>query len=95
MPCPYCSNSGKIKSLKSITIELQRKLLYLVRKTRNKEGIEKEIIINVILHPDCLSELKQSNEQVLLDIEKHYGARIKFQSNPEYHIEYYNITNIS
>ena len=91
--CPYCNCSGKIKSIRSITIDLQRRLLQLIRQIRNKEGIEEEITLKVSLNPLCLKKLKEE-EHLLLEIERNYGARLSFQSDPSFHIEQFTITHI-
>ena len=91
--CPYCNCSGKIKSIRSITIDLQRRLLQLIRQIRNKEGIEEEITLKVSLNPLCLKKLKEE-EHLLLEIERNYGARLSFQSDPSFHIEQFTITHL-
>ena len=91
--CPYCQCTGKIKSIRSITIDLQRRLLQLIRKVRNDEGIEEEIVLKITLNPLCLKKLKEE-EHLLLDIERNYGARLTFQSDPTFHIEQFEITKL-
>lgn len=91
--CPYCNSSGKIKSIRSITIDLQRRLLQLIRQIRNQEGIEEEITLKISLNPLCLKKLKEE-EHLLLEIERNYGARLAFQSNPAFHIEHFEITKL-
>lgn len=91
--CPYCESKGKIKSIRTITIDVQRRVLQNLKEIRNREGIEEEIHLKVTLHPDCLSQLKD-DAQVLLDVERNYGARLSFASNPAFHIESFEITQI-
>ena len=91
--CPYCQCTGKIKSIRSITIDLQRRLLQLIRKVRNDEGIEEEILLKITLNPLCLKKLKEE-EHLLLDIERNYGARLTFQSDPTFHIEQFEIAKL-
>ena len=91
--CPYCKSRGKIKSIRSVTIDVQRRVLQNLKEIRNREGIEDEIHLKVTLHPNCLSQLKEDS-QVLLDIERNYGARLSFAANPAFHIESYEIIQI-
>jgi ribonuclease G len=91
--CPYCKSRGKVKSIRSVTIDIQRRVLQNLKEIRNREGIEDEIQLKVTLHPNCLSQLKE-DAQVLLDIERNYGARLSFAANPAFHIESFEIIQI-
>ena len=93
MCCPYCDGCGKIKSIRTVTIDVQRRLLIELKEIRNREGIEDEIHLKVSLHPDCLKRLKE-DAQILLDIERNYGARLSFFANQEFHIEYFEINQL-
>ena len=91
--CPYCESRGKIKSIRTVTIDLQRRVLQNLKEIRNREGIEEEIYLKVTLHPSCLSQVKE-DALVLLDIERNYGARLSFATNPAFHIESFEIIQI-
>ena len=91
--CPYCESRGKIKSIRTVTIDIQRRVLQNLKEIRNREGIEDEIHLKVTLHPSCLSQIKE-DAQVLLDIERNYGARLSFAPNPAFHIESFEIIQI-
>ena len=93
MCCPYCDGCGKIKSVRTVTIEIQRLLLNQLKSIRNKEGIEEEIHLKVSLHPTCLTKIKEDT-QILLDIERNYGARLSFLADRELHIEQFEIHQI-
>jgi ribonuclease G len=92
--CPYCASRGKIKSIRSIAIDIQRRLIQLIRQIRNNEGLEEEIKLQIKLHPLCLKKLQQ-DEQVLLEMERNYGARLSFQAVPSLHIEQFEIINLN
>lgn len=91
--CPYCESRGKIKSIRTVTIDLQRRVLQNLKEIRSREGIEEEIHLKVTLHPSCLSQVKE-DAIVLLDIERNYGARLSFATNPAFHIESFEIIQI-
>ena len=91
--CPYCQSRGKIKSIRSVTIDVQRRVLQNLKEIRTREGIEEEIHLKVTLHPNCLGQIKE-DAQVLLDIERNYGARLSFATNPTFHIECFEIIQI-
>ena len=59
----------------------------------NRDGIEDEIHLKVTLHPSCLSQLREDS-QVLLDVERNYGARLSFTPNQAFHIESFEIIQI-
>ena len=91
--CPYCESRGKIKSVRTVTIDIQRRLLSQLKMIRHRDGIEEEIHLKVTLHPECLKQLKE-DAQILLDIERNYGARLSFSANPVFHIEHFEITQL-
>ena len=91
--CPYCQSRGRIKSIRTVTIDIQRRVLQNLKEIRNREGIEDEIHLKVTLHPSCLSQIKD-DAQALLDIERNYGARLSFAPNPAFHIESFEIIQI-
>ena len=91
--CPYCESRGKIKSIRTVTIDLQRRVLQNLKEIRSREGIEEEIHLKVTLHPSCLSQVKE-DALVLLDVERNYGARLSFATNPAFHIESFEIIQI-
>jgi len=76
-----------------VTIDIQRRLLSQLRMIRQRDGIEEEIHLKVTLHPNCLKQLKE-DAQILLDIERNYGARLAFSADPAFHIEHFEISQL-
>lgn len=85
--CPYCHGRGIVKSVRTLSVELQRKLISVLRKTRKSRNDESEIKINILLHPTLLDRLKTEDEEHLVDIEALYRAQLSFLSDPSFHIE--------
>ena len=89
--CPYCHGRGKVKSSRTMSVEIQRRLISVIRHIRAREGIDKEIALRVLLHPTNLERLRHEDEDLLLEIERSYGAKLSFRADPIYHVENFKI----
>ena len=85
-PCPYCVGRGIVKSPRSISIEIQRKLSSIVRKFR-LEVDSSELKIKVFLHPGVLRRLRGPDAKLLERIEKNYDVQVNFEGSDSYHVE--------
>ena len=85
-PCPYCVGRGIVKSPKSVSIEIQRKLSSIVRKFR-LEVETKDLKLKVFLHPGVLRRLRGPDAKLLERIEKNYDVQVNFESSDSYHME--------
>jgi len=92
--CPYCNGRGSVKSSRTMSVEVQRRLISVIRHIRARDGHEKEINLRVLLHPTNLERLRTEDEQLLLEIEQSYGAHLSFRADPIYHVENFKIINI-
>jgi len=88
MPCPYCRGRSTVKSPLQISVELQRRLTTILRKSKKSD--EKKAL-QAVVHPAVLERLKREDEQYLLDIEAKYNAQLTFKSDPNRHIECFSI----
>lgn len=86
--CPYCNGKGVVKSPMTMSVELQRALHSVMKK--HQEDVHE---IKVIVHPELLARLRESDEDILIDIERRYAGRLSFRSDPTYHQENFTITN--
>jgi len=84
--CPYCHGHGTVKSPTTMSVELQRALHSIVR--RHADSVHE---IKIIVHPDLLSRLRTEDEELLLDIERHYAVRLSFRTDPNFHHERFTI----
>jgi ribonuclease G len=90
--CPYCHGRGIVKSPRSMSVEIQRRLLSHVRRLRNRpENQGKELRLRVLLHPASLERLRSEDEQHLLDFEQAYHVNLAFRADPAYHVENFKI----
>jgi ribonuclease G len=92
--CPYCNGRGSVKSSRTMSVEIQRRLISVIRHIRVRDGQEKDINLRVLLHPTNLERLRTEDEDLLLEIEQSYGAHLSFRADPVYHVENFKIINI-
>ncbi|HKK17584.1 MAG TPA: ribonuclease E/G, partial [Opitutales bacterium] len=92
--CPYCNGRGSVKSSRTMSVEIQRRLISVIRHMRVRDGQDKEINLRVLLHPTNLERLRTEDEDLLLEIEQSYGAHLSFRADPIYHVENFKIINI-
>ena len=87
--CPYCRGRGNVKSLLSMSVELQRSIVGIVRKHGGKAGLD----LKITVHPQVLDRLRKEDEQILVDLEEQYGARMTFAAQPQLHINEFIVTD--
>ena len=77
-----------------MSVEVQRRLISVIRHIRVKDGHDKEINLRVLLHPTNLDRLRHEDEDLLLGIEESYGAKLSFRADPIYHVENFKIIDV-
>ncbi|MGB0259060.1 MAG: Rne/Rng family ribonuclease, partial [Coraliomargarita sp.] len=85
--CPYCNGRGSVKSSRTMSVEIQRRLISVIRHIRARDGHDKEIELRVLLNPSNLDRLRHEDEDLLIEIEQSYGAKLSFRADPIYHVE--------
>ena len=91
--CPYCLGRGIVKSPRSISIEIQRKLSSIVRRTRI-DAVNSDLVLKVFLHPAVLRRLRGPDANLLKKIEVNYNVSINFESSDTYHLENFKIVDV-
>lgn len=92
--CPYCSGKGIVKSPRSMSVEIQRRLVSIIRHLRaGEQGVERELNLRVLLHPTNLERLRREDATHLVDIEKAYNVHLSFRADPAYHVENFRIVD--
>lgn len=86
--CPYCRGRGSVKSPLSMSVDIQRHISEVVKK-HHVDG--KTLSLKTIVNPSVLDRLKNSDENILMDIESKYGAHLTFVSDHQSHVEVYSI----
>jgi ribonuclease G len=92
--CPYCHGRGSVKSSRTMSVEVQRRIISVIRHIRARDGHDKEINLRILLHPTNLERLRNEDEDLLLGIEQSYGAKLSFRADPIYHVENFKIIDV-
>lgn len=88
--CPYCGGKGMVKSARTMSAEIQRKIVAACRVARANSN-RGEIEMLILLHPENLQRLQTEDYEHLTNLEKAYNVKLKFRSDPSYHVENFRI----
>ncbi len=91
--CPYCKGRGIVKSSRTMSVEIQRRIVSVIRHEQNRLGKEgvKGMQLRVLLHPVNLERLRHEDEHLLLEIEESFDVHLSFRADPAYHVENFKI----
>lgn len=82
--CPYCQGRGAILSAESVSIQAERELKKLASEVDDEAFL-------VTAHPDVAAYLIGASGQTSNNIEKQIRRAVYIRSNPDLHIETYEI----
>ena len=86
--CPYCQGHGLVKSPMAVSIEIQRKLVSLLKKAEvEKRPFEPKIVIA----PQVMQRLRTEDSQILAQMQKDFDTRLTFVSELHRHPESFSI----
>ena len=86
--CPYCQGHGLVKSPMAISIEVQRHLTALLKKSEvEKRPFEPKIVIA----PQVMQRLRTEDSQILAQLQKDFNTRLTFVSELHRHPEAFSI----
>lgn len=92
--CPYCAGRGMVKSPRTMSVEIQRRLTSVIRRLRGEiEKSSEPFWLRVFCHPHALERLRAEDERVLVEIEETYGVKLSFRADPAYHVENFKIVD--
>ena len=89
--CPYCNGRGIVKSARSISVEIQRRLVSVSRHARTSNTSDDPLFLRILLHPANLERLRSEDEAHLVELEKGYNVNLSFRADPSYHVENFKI----
>lgn len=95
VPCPYCRGRGIVKSSRTISVEVQRRLVSVLRRLQSSQQGDAPIQLRILLHPANLERLRQEDEHLLVEIEKTYNVHLTFRADPAYHVENFKVIEAS
>ncbi|MBP5791177.1 MAG: Rne/Rng family ribonuclease [Kiritimatiellae bacterium] len=86
--CPFCEGHGRVKSPMAISIEIQRRLISILKKyALEKKPIEPKIVIA----PQVMQRLRTEDGKILADLQKEYGTKLTFVSELHRHPESFSV----
>ncbi len=92
--CHYCNERGLVKSPRTVTVEILRRLTSVLRRLRAlPEHTRNQLTLRVFCHPTALERLRTEDEQHLVDLEDAYNVKLSFRADPLYHVENFKIIN--
>jgi len=90
--CPYCYGRGIVKSPRTMSVEIQRRLVSVIRRLRSlKQTDDVPIILRILCHPHSLERLRLEDENLLVEIEELHKVKLAFRADPSYHVENFKI----
>jgi ribonuclease G len=90
--CPYCKGRGKVKSVLTMSVEIQRKLGEILKKRSRDES---DFQLRIVVHPSVLDRLRNEDEKHLIEMEKRYFGKLSFRADPALHAELFKIVNVT
>jgi len=87
-PCPHCSGHGQIKTPLTMSVEIQRRLSSILQRLNDNE---RDLV--VVIHPDVMQRLRTSDDQILVELERKYQARMTFRTDSSFNREHYHISS--
>ena len=89
--CPHCQGRGIVKNPRTVSVEIQRKLLSTIRRLREAVGPDKELEINILLHPINLERIITEDREFFRDLMKSCKVRLGTKPDPTYSIEAFKL----
>ena len=87
-PCPHCKGHGQIKTALTMSVELQRRVSAVLHRLP-----ENQRSILVVVHPEVMHRLRTEDDQLLVDLERKFQARMTFRSDPTFVRDHFVIAN--
>jgi len=91
--CPYCSSKGIVKSPRTLSVEIQRRVVSILKRLRTgKDPIKEPLVqMKILCHPTTMERIRTEDEALLLEIEKSYNAKLSFRADPAFHAENFKV----
>ena len=86
--CPYCQGGGRVKSPMAVSVEIQRALTNLLKRSeKEKKPFEPKIVIA----PQVMQRLRTEDSSILARLQKDFNTRLTFVSELHRHPESFTI----
>ncbi len=81
-PCPYCQGSGLIKSLESMTIEIERALKKVI-------NYHQQFALKLSVNPHLYEHMRVIDEEYLIDLAEEKNAKLVVETDDALHLNDY------
>jgi ribonuclease G len=85
--CPACKGRGMVKTPETMSVEVQRQVTRLLGKNPNIHEIK------VFVHPRVLDRLRTEDEELLVNLERRFAAKLTFKTDHNFHYEEFKVLN--
>jgi len=85
-PCPYCGGRGRVKSVMTMSVEIQRQIYACIQKYRDTIG---DMVI--VVNSEVLSRFKNEDASLLMELERQHSGRLIFRGDHNQHRESFAI----
>ena len=82
---------GKVKSVVTMSVEIQRKLGEILKKRQRDES---DYQLMIVVNPKVFNRLRTEDEQIVIQMEKKYFGKLSFRPDPSYHYEEFRIVDL-
>jgi ribonuclease G len=89
--CPYCRGRGRVKSAETMSVEIQRKLVEILKRKRPRD--ESDFQLRIVVHPTVYERMRRDDEKFIIELEKKFFGKISFRPDPGMHAEHFKIIN--
>lgn len=89
--CPYCRGRGSVKSPFNMSIEIQRRILAIMRQAQRQA--RPDLALRLTVNPAVLNRLREEDEELLLKMQEQFHGRLSFRADPACHMEELAIVN--
>jgi Rne/Rng family ribonuclease len=86
-PCPCCGESGRVKSVATVCLELRRQLL----QPGSDGSLRRAERLTVRLHPDVVDALETTWATVMRELGERLGAAPRLEPDPKLHPERFEL----
>jgi ribonuclease G len=86
--CPQCQGRGLVKTPMTVSVEVQRRLNYVMRKHQDTTHE-----FRITVSPDVLKRLRTEDDELLVELERRYEGRLTFRADPSFPVEKFVISD--
>ena len=87
--CPYCGGRGLVKSVVTMSAEIQRRLNSVLRDRKYRDVGS----VRVFMHPEVLARLRNEDAVFLRELEEKYKHELSFRADPSLHYEEFRLVD--